>query len=61
MDGKVVYKLQKTALGADAANWPNEEMYFILNNGQRSAAPDSTTVWPNYLRIDYVSIYKWGG
>jgi len=46
--------------GADQAKWPNENMYFVLNNGIRSASPDQSN-WPNYVVIDYVALYQPGG
>ena len=54
LDGKLVHTLSSSGV----SNWPNEEMYFILNNGQRTESPDQTTIWPNYLEIDYIQVYK---
>ena len=40
--------------------WPDENMYIILNNGVRAAAPasDTSTIWPNQLEIDYIELYQ---
>lgn len=38
--------------------WPDENMFIVLNNGQRTASPDATTTWPNTLEIDYIQVYK---
>ena len=54
IDGNLVNTLNASSV----SNWPDEEMYLILNNGQRSASEDHTTTWPNYLQIDYVRIYQ---
>jgi arylsulfatase A-like enzyme/beta-glucanase (GH16 family) len=57
VDGEVVHTLYKSDTKEPSA-WPDEEMYIILNNGVRSASPDSTTTWPNQLVIDYIEVYQ---
>jgi beta-glucanase (GH16 family) len=54
IDGKKVHEL----LASQTKGWPDENMYLVLNNGQRSESPDSATVWPNALYIDYVKLYQ---
>jgi beta-glucanase (GH16 family) len=54
IDGKKVNELQASGIPL----WPDEDMYMVFNNGQRSQSPDSATVWPNYLKIDYVKLFK---
>lgn len=54
IDGKLVRTLDASSV----SNWPNEDMYIILNNGQKSDSPDATTTWPNNLEIDYIQVYK---
>ena len=54
IDGKLV----RTLNASSVSNWPDEDMYIILNNGQKSDSPDATTTWPNNLEIDYIQVYK---
>jgi beta-glucanase (GH16 family) len=54
IDGNIVHQL----LASQTKAWPNEDMYLVINNGQRTDSPDSTTVWPNALTIDYVKLYQ---
>ena len=58
LDGDLVHELTAESLGGNIDQWPNEEMYMYLNNGVFTAAPDETTVWPNYFRLDYVRLYQ---
>ena len=58
VDGELVHELSIEQLGDNTDLWPNEEMYMYLNNGAFTAAPDETTVWPNYVKLDYVRLYK---
>ena len=58
MDGEMVHQLEVSALVDRASSWPDEEMYIVLNNGQKSDSPDDDTVWPNYLRIDFIRLYQ---
>jgi len=57
IDDVVVHTLQKSAT-KDPAAWPDEEMYIVLNNGTKTASPDSNTTWPNQLEIDYIEVYQ---
>ena len=59
INGKVVNTLYKNQ-SRKPDLWPNEDMYIILNNGVRSAAPasDTSTIWPNQLEIDYIELYQ---
>ncbi len=41
-----------------SSNWPNEDMYIVLNNGVRTDSPDTTTTWPNYMIVDYIELYQ---
>jgi beta-glucanase (GH16 family) len=54
IDGNIVHQL----LASQTKAWPNEDMYLVINNGQRTDSPDSTTIWPNALTIDYVKLYQ---
>ncbi|WP_310379327.1 family 16 glycosylhydrolase, partial [Flavobacterium sp.] len=54
IDGVLVH----TLLASSTTNWPNENMYLILNNETRTSSPDATTSWPNSLVIDYIQIYQ---
>jgi beta-glucanase (GH16 family) len=54
IDDVEVRRLNNT-LGAD---WPNQEMYMILNNSVGASFPDTNTAFPNALEIDYVALYK---
>lgn len=54
IDGNPVRTLNAAAI----STWPDEDMYIVLNNGQKTDSPDNNTVWPNYFEIDYVSIYE---
>ena len=45
---------------ADVRRYPNEDMYFVLNNSTRTDSPDTNTTWPNYVVIDYVELYEPG-
>ena len=54
----MVHQLEVSALVDRASSWPDEEMYIVLNNGQKSDSPDDDTVWPNYLRIDFIRLYQ---
>ena len=57
-DGNLVHQLDVSSLGAKSNQWPNEEMYIVLNNGQKTSSPDDNTVWPNHLRVDYIRLYQ---
>ena len=57
-DGNLVHQLDVSSLGVNADKWPNEEMYIVLNNGQKTASPDDNTVWPNHLKVDYIRLYQ---
>ena len=58
INGKVVNKLDRNQSRRPEL-WPDENMYIILNNGVRAAAPTSgTTIWPNQLEIDYIELYQ---
>jgi beta-glucanase (GH16 family) len=52
----LLYNTITNSLGASL--WPDENMYFILNNGERTSSPDATTTWPNNVIIDYMTIYQ---
>ena len=59
VDGEIKRELLKSNLTPNRANlWPNEDMYIVFNNEVQTNATDRTTQWPNYLKIDYVEIYK---
>ena len=58
LDGELVHQLDVSSLGDNANQWPNEEMYIILNNGQKTDSPDDATIWPNYLKVDYIRLYQ---
>lgn len=53
IDGKEVRRLSSQGI----ADWPDKNMYIVLNNGTRTESPDENTDWPNYLRIDYIRLY----
>ena len=58
VNGKLVNTLYKNQSRRPEL-WPDENMYIILNNGVRAAAPtSSTTIWPNQLEIDYIELYQ---
>jgi hypothetical protein len=45
------------------AQVPAKAMYLILNNGVSSrfgptGAPDGSTIFPNFLEVDYVRVYQ---
>lgn len=54
IDGTLVYTLNANGV----SNWPDENMYLLINNGERVESPDITTVWPNQLEVDYIRIYQ---
>lgn len=54
IDGVEVNHIENTM----GAAWPNEDMYFILNNGTKTESPDSSTTWPNQVTIDYMEVYQ---
>ena len=58
MDGELVHELSADSLGDRVDEWPDEEMYVYLNNGAFASSPDETTVWPNYVKVDYIRIYQ---
>ena len=58
VNGKLVNILYKSEARRPEL-WPDGDMYIILNNGVRTAAPTSgTTIWPNQLEIDYIELYQ---
>ena len=59
INGKLVNTLYKNQSRRPEL-WPDENMYIILNNGVRAAAPasDESTIWPNQLEIDYIELYQ---
>lgn len=45
----------------ESHGWPEEKMYFVLNNGVKTSSPrgfSENTEWPNYLIIDYFKVYE---
>lgn len=56
LDGNEIRTLYPNS--PNVVEWPNEEMFLILNNGQRTESEDHNTIWPNYVEIDYVRIYQ---
>ena len=42
------------------SNWPDEDMYIVLNNGVRRRSKDTNTTWPNHFVIDYIKYYQDG-
>ena len=54
IDGETVRILYSNAI----SSWPNEDMYFVLNNGLRNISPNNNTSYPNFLRIDYIELYQ---
>ncbi len=54
IDGELVNQIYAD----DVNEWPDENMYIVLNNGQRTYSPDTSTKWPNYLIIDYIMIFQ---
>jgi beta-glucanase (GH16 family) len=56
IDGNVVHTLQRSA-SKDPSAWPDEDMYFVLNNATKTSSTDTTATWPNVVTIDYVALY----
>jgi beta-glucanase (GH16 family) len=60
IDDNLYSTVNKADLGAN--NYPfNEQFYFIFNlavGGNWPGAPDATTVFPQWLIVDYVRIYQ---
>jgi beta-glucanase (GH16 family) len=54
IDGALVHTLYANTV----TNWPNENMYIVLNNETRTDSPDAATTWPNTLEIDYIQVYE---
>ena len=54
IDGETVRILYSNAI----SSWPNEDMYFVLNNGLRNISTNNNTAYPNFLRIDYIELYQ---
>ena len=54
IDGETVRILYSNAI----SSCPNEDMYFVLNNGLRNISPNNNTSYPNFLRIDYIELYQ---
>ncbi len=57
IDHKRVHRLLKNTEVSKNC-WPDGKMYMVLNNGVRTAAPDSTTKWPNFVKVDYIKWYQ---
>ena len=56
IDGTVVNTLEKGSQVVEA-DWPDELMYVVMNNGVLTVVPDENTTWPNHLIIDCISLY----
>ncbi|MHC4068578.1 MAG: glycoside hydrolase family 16 protein [Planctomycetota bacterium] len=54
IDDILVYQMNNTI----GSNWPDEEMYIVLNNGVRTDSPNTNTTWPNYVIMDYIELYQ---
>jgi beta-glucanase (GH16 family) len=54
IDGVEVYHMENTI----GSSWPDEDMYIVLNNGVRTDSPDTTTIWPNEVVVDYIELYQ---
>lgn len=59
IDGQLVHTLVKRA--PMSSTWPNENMYIVLNNGLKTDSPEGSTVFPNYVVIDYIQVYQESG
>lgn len=57
VDGDVVNTLKRSA-SKKPSEWPDEDMYIILNNGVRTKSPNKNTTWPNRLVVDYIEVYQ---
>ena len=55
IDNKVVRTLEKSSL---PNFWPDEDLCFVLNNSVATEPADENTAWPNYLVIDYITVYE---
>lgn len=58
MDFYIDGLVQKKLGAADIVQYPNRDMYFILNNGVSFYGNTSQTPWPNYAEFDYIRLYK---
>jgi beta-glucanase (GH16 family) len=58
IDGVLVNTILKSSL-SNQSLWPDEGMYFVLNNSTKTASPDTNTTWPNHVVIDYVELYTY--
>jgi len=57
IDGAIVHTLEKGSQVTEG-DWPDEQMYVVMNNGVLTVVPDENTTWPNHLIIDYISLYN---
>jgi beta-glucanase (GH16 family) len=57
IDGKRVNTFRK-GTQISSSNWPNQDMYLVLNNGILASVPDTNTTYPNHLIIDYIALYE---
>ena len=60
IDGEIVHILERGRFVSDE-DWPDQDMYIVMNNGVITVVPDENTIWPNALIIDYVAIYDASG
>jgi len=63
VDDTVYATLSRSSL-MYGAEWPfNDHAFFIILNlavgGPWAGNPDATTVWPQYMYVDYVRAYQW--
>jgi beta-glucanase (GH16 family) len=58
LDGEQVHSVEAASLGSSQHLWPDEEMYIVLNNGQKTSSPDEDTVWPNRLEVDFIRLFQ---
>lgn len=60
VDDKIFYKIQKSDFGS--ANYPfNADQFFIINlavGGNWPGVPDSNTIFPQRLFVDYIRIFQ---
>lgn len=60
VDGVVFSTINKADIGAN--NYPfNENFYFLINlavGGNFPGAPDATTLFPQWLIVDYIRVYQ---
>ena len=57
IDGELVHTKTK-GVEVPEADWPDQPMCMVINNGLLSVVDEGNTAFPNHLILDYFKVYE---